>query len=51
MPQINSTGPTTINQGTQKSPKVQKHLKQQLEEAQKKIERLESEVSEVEAAS
>lgn len=51
MPQLNATSPQVVNRGGDANAKVQSHLKQQLEEARKKVDQLEAEIRELELAS
>lgn len=51
MPQLNVTDPQVVNQGGNKNANVQIHLKQQLDEARKKVDQLEAEIRELESAS
>jgi hypothetical protein len=51
MPQLNATSPHVVNQGGNTNVSVQGHLKQQLEEARKKVDQLEAEIGELESAS
>lgn len=51
MPQLNVTDPQVVNQGGSKNANVQIHLKQQLDEARKKVDQLEAEIRELESVS